>query len=113
LLHFTAVVTKNALHWPAIVRYIAISYKIDYLLIFQAGYVFTKKQIALVFNKTTTMFLFYPARLASITQKQELQTSKISSKAIKHPLNKSLLVFTDFFTVNTHPHNRDKRSVSH
>jgi len=39
--------------------------------------------------------------------------SKISSKAIKHPANKSLLVFTDFLTVNAHPHNREKRSVSH
>jgi len=37
------------------------------------------------------MFLFYLARLASITYKQELQTSQISPKAIKHPLNKSLL----------------------
>jgi len=40
--------------------------------------------------------------------------SKISfSKQPKHPFNKSLLVFTDFFTVNAHPHNPDKRSVSH
>jgi len=39
--------------------------------------------------------------------------SKISSKAIKHPFNKSLLVFTDFFTVDAHPHNPGKRSVSH
>jgi len=51
----------------AIARYIAISYKIDYLQIFLAGYFFTKKQIAMVFNKTTIVSLFYLARLASIT----------------------------------------------
>jgi len=39
----------------AIARYIAI------------GYFFTKKQIAIVFNKTTIMYLFYRARLASNT----------------------------------------------
>ena len=59
------------------------------------------------------MSLVYPARLGSIIYKQELQTSKISSKAVKRPFNKSLLVFTEFFTVNAHPHNPDKRSVSH
>jgi len=59
------------------------------------------------------MYLFYLARLASITQKQELEISKISPKAIKHPSNKSLLVFTDFFTMNAHPYNPDKRSVSY
>jgi len=61
----------------------AIIYKIDYLQIFQAGYFFTKKQITMVFNETTIMTLFYLARHASITYKNELQTSKISSKAIK------------------------------
>jgi len=57
---------------------------------------FTKKKIAMVFNKTTIMSLFYLARFANITLKKELQTSKISSKAIKHPFNKSLLAFTGF-----------------
>jgi len=85
-------------------------YKIDYLQIFQAGYFFTKKQIAVVFNKTTIVSFVYPARLASIIWKKELQTSKISSRAIKQPFNKSLPVFTDFFAVNAHPHNPDKRS---
>ena len=47
------------------------------------------------------MSLFYLSRLANINWKQELQTSKISSKALKHPFNKTLLVFTDFFTVIT------------
>jgi len=53
----------------------------------------------MAFNETTIMTLFYQARLASITWKHELQTSEISSKAINYPFNKSLLVFTDFFTV--------------
>jgi len=51
----------------AIVRYIAVSYKIDYLQIFQAEYLFSKKQIAMVFNKTTITSLFHLARLASVT----------------------------------------------
>jgi len=82
----------------AVTKYIAVSlsYKIDHLQIFQAGFFFTKKQIAMVFNKTTIMSLFYVATLASITSKQELQMSKTSSKAFKHPFNKSLLAFTDF-----------------
>jgi len=82
----------------AIAKYIAISLscKIDYLQIFQAGYFFTKKQIAMVFNKTAILSLFFAARLASIPQKQELQTSKLSSKAIKHPFNKSLLALLTF-----------------
>jgi len=59
------------------------------------------------------MSLFYLARFANITWKQELQTSKISSKAIKHPFNKTLLVYNiDFFMVNAHPHKTGKRSVS-
>jgi len=104
---------KKCTSLAAIARYIEISCKIDYVQIFKPGYLFTKKQIAVVFNIAAVMPLFYLARLASITLKKELQTSKISSKAIKHPFNKSLLVFTDFFTVNAHPHNPDKRSVSH
>jgi len=51
----------------AIARCIAISYKIEYLQVCQAGCLFTKKQIAVVFNKTTIMSSFYPAGLASIT----------------------------------------------
>jgi len=50
----------------AIARCIAISYKIEYLQIFQAGCLFTK-QIAVIFNKTTIMSSFYLAGLASIT----------------------------------------------
>jgi len=49
------------------VGYIGMIYKIDYLQIFQAEYLFTKKQIAVVFNKTITMSLFYLAGLAIIT----------------------------------------------
>jgi len=79
--------------------------------IFQAGYVFIKKQIAMDFNKTTIMSLFYLARLSCITWKQKLQTPKISSKAFKHPFNKTLLVFTDFHGDDGHPHKPDKRSV--
>jgi len=60
---------KKSTSLPAIARYMAISYKIDYLQFFQAGYFFTKKKIAMVFNETTIMTLFYLARLASITCK--------------------------------------------
>jgi len=42
------------------------------------------------------MALFYLARLISVTWKQELQASGISSKAINHPFDKSLLVLSDF-----------------
>jgi len=41
-------------------------YKIDYLQIYQAGYFFTKKQIVVVFSKTTIMSFVYLARLTSI-----------------------------------------------
>jgi len=54
----------------AVARYIALSYKIDILQIFQAGSFFMMKQIAVVFNKTTIMSLCYLARLASINPKQ-------------------------------------------
>jgi len=47
-----------------------------------------------VWQNHKCVFIFLE-RLGSITQKQKLQTSKISSKAIKHPFNKSLLTFTD------------------
>jgi len=50
-----------------IARYIAISYKTNYPQISQAGYFFTKQQIAMVFNKTIILSLFYLARVASIT----------------------------------------------
>jgi len=33
----------------------------------QVRYFFTKQQIAMVFNKTTILSLFYPARVANIT----------------------------------------------
>jgi len=39
----------------AIARCIATSWKIHYLEIFQAGYLVSKKQIAVVYNKTTIM----------------------------------------------------------
>jgi len=58
---------KKCTSLAAIATYIAISYKIDYLQIFQAGYFFTKKQIVVVFNKTTIMCLLYQVRIASIT----------------------------------------------
>jgi len=35
-----------------VARYIAISYKIDYLQIFQAGYFYTKNKIVMVFKMT-------------------------------------------------------------
>jgi len=41
--------------------------RLQYLQIFQAGYFFTKKQVAMVFNETTIVTLFYLAKLASIT----------------------------------------------
>ena len=71
---------KKCSSLAAVAKYIAISYKIDYLQIFQAVYFFAKKHI----DKTTNMSLFFLARLGSITQKQKLQTSTISSTAIKH-----------------------------
>ena len=43
--------------------------------------------------------LFYLAGLVSVTKKQELQASGISTKASNHPFNVSSLVFADFFTV--------------
>ena len=52
-----------------IARYMAISYKSEYLQIFEAGHLFRKKHIVMVFNKTTIMSSFYLARLASITCK--------------------------------------------
>ena len=67
---------KKCTSLAATARHIAISYKIDYLQILQVEYFFTKKQIAMVFNKTTIMSLFYQARFASITWKQELQMCK-------------------------------------
>jgi len=53
-------------------------------------------------NETRIITLFYLAGLVSVTNKQELQTSEISYKAIKHPFNKTLLVFAYVFTVNAH-----------
>ena len=50
---------KKCTSLAAITRCIAISYKIDYLQIFQAEYLFTKKQIAVVFNKTTINVCLY------------------------------------------------------
>ena len=85
---FYGISHKKFTSLAATARYIGISYKKDYLQIFQARYFFTK-QIAMIFNKTTIMSLFYLTRFASITWKQELQTS-----------------------VNAHPHKTDKRSVS-
>jgi len=52
------------------------------------------------------MILFYLTRLVSVTQKQELQMSEISSEAINHSSNKTLLVFGffNFFMGNAHSH---------
>ena len=58
---------KKCTSLAAIARYIAKSYKTDYPQISQAGYFFTKQQIAMVFDKTTILSLFYQARVASIT----------------------------------------------
>jgi len=49
LLHFTAIVAKKCISLAAVAKCIAISYKIDYLQLLQAGSFFTKKQIAMVF----------------------------------------------------------------
>ena len=40
--------------------------------------------------------------LVSVTWKQEMQTSRISSKAIDPPFNKTSLVFADCFTGYAH-----------
>jgi len=56
------------------------------------------------------MTLFCLARLISVTYRQELQTSEISSKAINYSFNKTLHVCRHsfskillvFFTVNAH-----------
>jgi len=58
---------KKCTALAAIAWYIALNYKIEYTHIFQAGYFLKKKQIAVVFNKTTIMSLFYLERFASIT----------------------------------------------
>jgi len=91
-----------------VARYIAISNKTIYLRIFQAGYVFTKKEIALVFNKATILCSFYLARLANITLKNP--GSAVELVESNQTSFKSLLVFTDIFTLNSH---RDKRSILH
>jgi len=59
---------KKCTSLAAIARHFEIKlHKIDSLQIFQTGYFFfRKKQISVVFNKTTIMPLVYPARLASI-----------------------------------------------
>ena len=51
-------------------------------------------------NETTNYHFVFLARFVS--HKQELETSGITSKVIKHPFNKTLLVFVDFLTVNGH-----------
>jgi len=51
----------------AIARHFEISYtKYTICRFFKQGTFFAKKQISVVFNKTTIMSLVYPARLASI-----------------------------------------------
>ena len=108
---------KKCTSLAAIARYITIRIscktRLSTNFLSRIAYFFTKKQVSMVFNKITILSLFYLARLVSITGKHELQTSKIPSRAIKPTFNKSLLVFTDFFTGNAHPHKPDKRSVSH
>jgi len=53
-------------------------------------------------NCQTTNYdrLFYLAKPVIVTLKQELQTFGISSNAINHLFNQTLLVFADFFTMN-------------
>ena len=72
-------------------RYIMIIFTIGYLQIFKTEY-FSQRSIAITTKtKPQIMILFYLARLVSVTQKQELQTSEISSKAINHSLQKTCL----------------------
>ena len=47
-------------------------------------------------TKPQIITLFYLARPISVTHKQQLQISGISSKAINHPFDKTLLVLADF-----------------
>jgi len=71
---------------------------------FWIGYFF-RRSIVMIFWQNHILWvisLFYLARLIRVTQKHELQTSGISSKAINHPSNKALLVFAQFFTGNAH-----------
>jgi len=55
-------------------------HKIDYLQIFQAGYFFTKKQIAAVFNKTTIMPLVYQHDLPASFRKKSCKRLRSRSK---------------------------------
>ena len=86
---------KKRVSLAAIAKYIMIISFIGYLQIFKTGYFFTKV-LPLRLTKPQITILFYLARLVSVTQKQELQTSEVSSEAINHSLNKTLFVF-DFF----------------
>jgi len=99
---------KKCTSLTPIVRYIAMSNITIYLRMFQVGLVFTKKEIALVFNKPTIMCSFFLVRLANITLKKP--PSVVELVESNQTRFKSLLVFTDIFTLNSH---RDKRSILH
>jgi len=71
---------KKCTSLTPLARCIAISNKTIYLRMFQAGYVFTNKEIALVFNKATVMCSFYVARLANITLKKSCKCRRTRRK---------------------------------
>jgi len=52
---------KICISLAAVAKYIAISCKIDYLQIFQAGYFLQRSKLPWSFNETTIMSLYYLA----------------------------------------------------
>jgi len=58
--------------------------------------VFKEKSIAMVFNETTVYDIILPSKNCQHHLEKEFQPSGISCKAI----NKSFLVFANFFTLN-------------
>jgi len=69
----------------------------------------------MVFNETTNYDCILPNKTYNINviQKQDLQTSGISSKAVNHPFNKTSLVFADIFTENTEHSSYVNRTSRH
>jgi len=61
-------------------------------------------------TKSQIMTLCCPTRLISVSLKQKLQTSEISSKAINQTSNKTLLGFADYSRWTLITHKPDKRS---
>jgi len=91
------VVTKMRFVVSNIARYVQVTYTIGYLQIFQTGHLFLRKD-AWSLKKLQTIASFYLTKLVTVTSKQQQQTSGISSKAIKHPFNKTVFVFAVFFS---------------